>query len=514
MKGLLSFYSWRYPITLVYMLQSVEYRPGPYLAWFWRVQNFNKVMQRRSLDRTRAAQMLLLVVTLGVLMQVAIGIALLLWWYFGFTLQLFGHSWTHVWGDWRLGAFLVASYPLTIAHLVAIPLLLGDWFVVRPAQQRTIRRSERLFKNHGGIKLAVAGSYGKTTMKEILLTVLSAGKKVAATPANKNVPTSHAQFADRLSGREDIVIIEYGEGQPGDVGRLARQTHPTHAVITGIAPAHLDRYKTLARAAKDIFSVADYVAPKQVYVNVDSSDAKPYVTKRMRGYDSRNAIGWKVSAVKVSMEGTKFTLSKKTTTEEAPSKSKTKKASAKTKKPKTTMHKLQLTSKLLGRHQVGPLAFAAAFALEQGMTDEQVAAGVAATAPFEHRMQPYVMNGAWIIDDTYNGNLEGVRAGTQLLHELPARRKWYVTPGLVDQGNDTTRVHRHMGELIAAAKPDTVVLIANSVTSYIQAGLRAGGFEGELYVESNPLHFYTNLQYFVAAGDLVLMQNDWTDNYA
>jgi UDP-N-acetylmuramyl pentapeptide synthase len=172
-----------------------------------------------------------------------------------------------------------------------------------------------------------------------------------------------------------------------------------------------------------------------------------------------------------------------------------------------------LQSQLIGIHQVGPLAVVAALAAELGLTDKQIEAGIAATQPFEHRMQPYQLDGAWVIDDTYNGNIEGIRAGTALLKTLPARRKIYVTPGLVDQGPETQRVHEEMGEFIAAAMPNIVVLMQNSVTKFIEAGLKTGGYSGELIIEKDPLHFYTNLSLFVAKGDLVLMQNDWTDNY-
>jgi len=138
---------------------------------------------------------------------------------------------------------------------------------------------------------------------------------------------------------------------------------------------------------------------------------------------------------------------------------------------------------------------------------------VAKTVPFEHRMQPYTLNGAWVIDDTYNGNIEGVRAGTALLKSLDAVRKLYVTPGLVDQGHETKNIHEQMGVLIAAAKPDIVVLMKNSVTPYIEKGLKQGLFGGELRIETDPLGYYRNLDQHIATGDLVLMQNDWPDNY-
>jgi UDP-N-acetylmuramyl pentapeptide synthase len=98
--------------------------------------------------------------------------------------------------------------------------------------------------------------------------------------------------------------------------------------------------------------------------------------------------------------------------------------------------------------------------------------------------------------------------------DIAAKRKIYITPGLVDQGEEMERVHIEVGKLIAEAKPNLVVLMQNSVTDFIEKGLKQAKFEGEVRTERDPLEFYTNLNQFVAAGDLVVMQNDWTDNYA
>ncbi len=475
---LLSLYRPGYPSVLVYMLQASEYRVGPYLNWLWRTKDFSQVKKRRQLEPTRAARLLLSALRLGMLLQIAAGLVLI---YFG--------GWHHLAGGLALGAALIISYPVVWSHLVVLPLLMGRELSAKPKEQRLIRESGKVFERHPGVKIAIAGSYGKTTMKELLNTVLSEGLKVAATPANKNVSSSHARFAAKLKGDEDVLIIEYGEGEPGDVARFARITKPTHAVITGLAPAHLDRYKTLRAAGEDIFSVADYLKGKHVYVNNESPSVKPFLKPAYELFDTGGALGWKVEDVAVSLDGTGFGLKKGRQT-------------------------LQLKSGLIGRHQVGYLALAAALAMELGLTAEQVTAGIAKTVPFEHRMQPYQLAGAWVVDDTYNGNLEGLRAGTRLLKDLPARRKIYVTPGLVDQGEETKPVHIEAGKLIAAANPDLVVLMKNSVTGFIRQGLAAGKFKGEVRVEPDPLDFYTNLAHFVAAGDLVVMQNDWTDNYA
>jgi len=228
---------------------------------------------------------------------------------------------------------------------------------------------------------------------------------------------------------------------------------------------------------------------QQVYVNNESPDIESFLKPSYETFNQKGALGWRVEQIEIGLDGTRFTL----------------------KKGKKS---LNLQSGLIGRHQIGFLAFAAALGLQLGLTDKQVQAGIAKTAPFEHRMQPYQLSGAWVVDDTYNGNLEGIRAGTQLLKDLEAKRKIYVTPGLVDQGEETERVHLEVGKLIAAAQPDLVVLMQNSVTDFIAKGLKEGKFQGELRLENDPLDFYTNLAHFVAAGDLVVMQNDWTDNYA
>jgi UDP-N-acetylmuramoyl-tripeptide--D-alanyl-D-alanine ligase len=317
---------------------------------------------------------------------------------------------------------------------------------------------------------------------------LGEGKKVAATPANKNVAISHAHFAQSLSKDVDIIIIEYGESRPGDIMRFANITQPTHGVITGLAPAHLDRYKSIAKAGEDIFSIANFLGNNNVYVNGESLLAEKFIKSEFVIYSQNGLADWTVSNVKLTIKGTSFHLKHK-------------------------QQSLHLHTELLGRHNIGPIVLAVVLADEFGLSTKQIIAGVAKTVAFEHRMQPYKLSDAWIIDDTYNGNIEGIRAGTALLAELPAKRKIYVTPGLVDQGKEKESVHIKAGELIALSGCDIVVLMKNSATNYIQAGLNNLGFKGQVHIEPEPLKFYSNLSEYVAAGDLVMLQNDWTDNY-
>lgn len=476
----LSPYFLTYPAALTYMLQASEYRTQAYLKWLLRTRDFSSVQYRKRLDLTPKARLIKAVLSLGMLVEVLLGLFLVI---YGIV-----KSGADIWRI-EIGAAIILAYPFIWALVIVLPLEFARLFIVEPKQAKQIAESSELFKKHQAIKIAVAGSYGKTTMKELLKTVLSEGKRVAVTPANKNVPSEHAKFISSLEGKKDILVIEYGEGAPGDVARFAKNTHPDYAVITGLAPAHLDKYKTLAAAGDDIFSLAEYLKNKNVYVNADSPETKPYLKPQHITYSEKGAGEWRASNIKVGFDGVGFSLS-------------------------NGQEILKLHSALLGRHQVGPLSVAAALARKLGLSAQQVEKGIAQTKAFAHRMQPRQIDGAWIIDDTYNGNIEGIKAGCALLSELPAKRKIYVTPGLVDQGSASEAVHLKLGQLVAAAQPDLVVLINNSVTKFIKAGLDAGGFKKELKIIDDPLNFYSNIDSLIASGDLLLMQNDWTDNYA
>lgn len=470
MKKLFSYYTLRLPVLIVYMLQQVEYNPHKFLRWIIRFPDMTRVMRRQELVWTMKARAL--VVITGSLLAFYYLMAV---WYLLF-IPIFG-----------VITFLLTPY-LVIA-LTYLIIVAGWLYYEEPRRNYLIKRGKRIFVEHKGIKIAISGSYGKTSMKEILNTVLSEGKKVAATPGNRNVPISHAGWAKQLNGDEEVLLIEYGEAEPGDIKKLASLSQPDYGIITGLAPNHLDGYKTLERVAKDLLSLKDYVSSEKIYVNRDSRPLMNFDIKEFSKYSSEKVLGWKIDKVKLGLEGTSFQMKKGSKV-------------------------LSLKSGLLGEHQIGPLALAAALADKLGLNKSQIERGIANTVAYEHRMQARQQHGAWIIDDTYNGSLEGMRAGLKLLKELSAKRKIYVTPGLVDQGEETEAVHLELGQLIAAAEPERVVLMQNSVTHYILRGLEAGRYKGELQIEADPLAYYSNLEHVIAAGDLVLMQNDWTDNYA
>lgn len=466
-----------YSKAIAYMLQSTEYEWAPYVTWLTRVKSTKKLMYRRKLEPTKAARLFR---NLAFMLLFSYYILLIVASVYAFNTSTYALF---------LGLFILFMLgPYFVGLIVVVPLVIANIFVRLPKQKRLIQRSKSIFAHHPGTKIAVAGSYGKTSMKEMLGVVLGSEKNVAITPANKNVASSHALFASKLSGKEDVLIVEFGEGKPGDVKKFTATVQPDLVVVTGIAPAHLDKYKTMQAVTKDILSATDSLEPSSVYINGDGEHAGG-TKKDWNVYSAKGADDCHVSQVHVHVNLLRFEV-------------------------KTKHAAYKIKTGLVGRHTIGPLIACILIAEKIGISKQAIETSIAGLTPYEHRMQPRPLQGAWIIDDTYNGNVEGIKAGLAFLKEIDATRKIYVTPGLVDQGSLTTSIHREIGKHIADASPDIVVLMKNSVTKYIQQGLKDSGFTGQIRIESDPLSFYTHIADFIATGDVVLMQNDWTDNYA
>ncbi len=476
MRHWTSAYRLGYAADITYMLQSVLYDPKVFLKWWKRVRDFRRVQHRRTLNKTSAASKLLLLARVITLIDIVVAPVILI------ALII-------------LGAGLIISVPLLVflLHPILLPLILivplavAKKLIKEPRDKALLAAATKIYVAHPGTIIAVAGSYGKTTMKEILSTVLSEGGKTAATFGNMNVPVSLAKFAQRLDGDEKFVVVEFGEGYRGDVARMSKLTDPDIGIITGLAPNHLDEYKTMDNLASDLMSLSAHLKHQNIYVAGDNEKLRSLASHGETVFDADGLKGWKVSSIISGLDGIAFTLNKGSKT-------------------------FRLRSKLVGRHLIAPLALAAVLADSLGLSKREIETGVTKTKPFEHRLQPRYVHGAWIIDDSYNGNLEGMRAGLSLLAELKTTgRKVYVTPGLVDQGDETDKVHLELGNLIAQANPDQVVLMKNSATDMIQHGMAS--YKGEVIIADDPLKYYENLELTLANGDIVLLQNDWTDNY-
>lgn len=385
---------------------------------------------------------------------------------------------------------------LSAATFILWPL---DWLV----KQMVIARAKRKLKQCPHLKIiGLAGSYGKTTTKEMVAGALQAKFRILKTSANINTPLGIAHLIlKNLTPDTEIFIVEMGEYYPGDIKAICALTPPDIAVITGVNEAHLERFKALDKTAATIFEIATFAKPgAKMILNADDATVKRWSEKlglssKALFYSARHhpACPYRWEAPQWGDMGTGQT--------------------AELWKNSTRLGEVK--TQLLGQYALGSIAAAFLVSQNLGVSFTDAKQGIEAVTPIPHRLQPIPsQSGVLVIDDSYNGNPAGVREAIAVLARFTSRRKIFITPGLVEMGSSAPAVHRRLGQELASAA-NLIILIKNSVTPYLAEGLKSVGFPAEqiIYFFSSP-EAHAALPDLVKPGDVVLFQNDWPDNYA
>ena len=343
--------------------------------------------------------------------------------------------------------------------------------------------------------IGITGSYGKTTFKEALKTVLEEKYRVIATPENKNTPIGLSRLIfDNLSPEFDILIAEMGAYKIGDIKELCQIAHPDLAVLTGINESHLERFKSIKNTIRGKFEiVTNAKLNASVFLNADNK----FVGSKEVNFYSENKFNRTTYSIKNKIylpdaKGLEFDLA------EVPGEN-------------VIGH---FRTALIGDYILGTLMGVIEIALKLNLTLAEIQRGLNRLEPVSHRLEPILTaQNVLIIDDSYNGNPAGVKEAVKVLARFSDRRKIYLTPGMVEMGKASLKIHRELGENLATVA-DKVILIKNSVSEYIREGLLSKGFsEDNLTIYPTADSAHSDIKNILKPGDVIIFQNDWTDNY-
>ena len=358
-----------------------------------------------------------------------------------------------------------------------------------------VRRAEKKLAQFPNlIKIGITGSFGKTSTKNFLATILSEKYSVCATPFNFNTPTGITKTVlQNLTLGHQVFIAEMGARQQGDIQELCEIVEPKYGILTSIGAQHIATFKSLENVKRTKMELPKYLGTKGFCVfNIDS----PAVAEILPQSDCRKCtVSINGSAdifatdIVTSSEGTRFTLhmDKKT---------------------------LECSTKLLGLHNIDNLLLCVALARELGLSDQQILSGISKVAPVEHRLQLInAENGVTILDDTYNASIEGSQRALEVLEMFEGRRKIVITPGLVELGTMERLENYNFGKRIS--KVANIVIIVNK-SNYlsIRQGLLDSGFdETKIYEAENLFATQEIMKQILLSGDVILWENDLPDNY-
>ncbi|MEX1052346.1 MAG: UDP-N-acetylmuramoyl-tripeptide--D-alanyl-D-alanine ligase [Patescibacteria group bacterium] len=384
--------------------------------------------------------------------------------------------------------------PLTISVALLYPL---DYF----SKKYLISKAQAKIKRLKDLKIiAIAGSYGKTTFKEILYTILSEKYKVLKTPDSINTPVGISRLIiSQLSNDYDVFIVEMGEYYRRDIKKLCDITPPNIAVVTGINEAHFERMKSLNNTIATIFEVVDYSRQNALVVlNMSNKLVRENYknhtkNKKVIFYGENTKSNIKAKDITFNPEKLKLTFSLYD--------------------GRSLIDNFSLS--ILARYLIDDIVGAVHVANTLNTPMAFIKKGIDNITPIQFRLNPKydVENDVVFIDDTFNSNPEGVKEAIRILNEFKNRRKIYVTPGMAEAGQKSREIHLKIAKILSKTA-DLVILIDTSAAKFIKEGLKKNNFpDNKIKIFDHQQDVYDDMSNWSKSGDVILFQNIWPENY-
>ncbi|HEV7552349.1 MAG TPA: UDP-N-acetylmuramoyl-tripeptide--D-alanyl-D-alanine ligase [Candidatus Angelobacter sp.] len=302
--------------------------------------------------------------------------------------------------------------------------------------------------------LAVTGSAGKTTTKEILAHILATRFRVMKSSGNLNNHIGLPLQLLKLEAEHDFGVVEMGMNHAGENRALGELAHHDLAVVTAVAPVHLEFFGSLAEIARAKYEIIETLPSGGVAVlNADDE----YVSQFGRDFKGKVVtFGIKrtadVTAQEIKLngaEGSTFELVVGSIGE-------------------------PVTFPLVGEHNIYNALAAAAAAMDRGISPSQAAAALSSISPPDKRGQVLHLHGATIINDCYNSNPRALEAMIDTLASMKAERRILVVGEMLELGPTAETLHRECGTHAAEKKIDVVIGVRGMARAVAEAACGSG----------------------------------------
>lgn len=393
------------------------------------------------------------------------------WWLFGVC----------VW------AIVLAPYAVLLANICNRPIEKGinRWY---------INDARKMLKSCPDLKIiGITGSYGKTSVKYYLNTLLGAGFDVLMTPESYNTPMGIVKtIRTSLKATNEIFLCEMGARHVGDIKEDCDIVDPQIGIITSIGNQHFETFKSQENIVKtklELFDALPEGAPR--FINGDNAIIREYdMHKGAITYGLAEDNAYRAFDLEYSEKGAKF----------------------KVKAPDGCVCEYQ--TELLGEHSVINITGAIAVAHELGIPMEKLRIPVRRLEGAPHRLQMVAKGGnLTIIDDSYNSNPNGANMALCTLGGFKGVRI-LVTPGMVELGAQEYDCNFELGAS-ATKYCDYIIPVGKTQTKPIQDGVASTGFDmSKMYVAETLQDAMSFVQGIVTDQmKYVLLENDLPDNY-
>ncbi len=383
----------------------------------------------------------------------------------------------------------IAFAPFSLLPLLLPYLLcLVNW-VCAPFEnarnRRYVLRAGKVLEESNCIRVGIVGSYGKTSVKHILKTILAEKYAVLETPQSYNTPMGVARTITKegLDGVE-VFIAEMGARKRGDIQELCDWIKPDYAIFTGVCEQHIATFQTLdnvfAEKSKIIENSKMTVCAETLKerVNAVFGDKETVCFAEMQTVNEIEFLATQTKCV-ITLGG----------------------------------ERISVETSLLGNAAIENILLAATLAHTMGVSAEEIERGIAKITPIPHRLQLIEKGGVYILDDGYNCNPRSAMEAITALGRFEGR-KCIVTPGIVEGGVLEEKINVELGNAIAESGVDYTILVGETLVCAVKNGyLEKGGNEETLVMAKTLDEAKTYLSKWLQTGDAVLFLNDLPDVY-
>jgi UDP-N-acetylmuramoyl-tripeptide--D-alanyl-D-alanine ligase len=300
----------------------------------------------------------------------------------------------------------------------------------------------------------VTGSAGKTSTKEILAHILMTQYRVLKSTGNLNNHIGLPLQLLKLEPGHDVAVVEMGMNHLGEIRALGTLAHHDLAIVTSVAPVHLEFFNSLADIARAKYEIIETLHPGGVAVlNADDD----YVCQFGRDFKGKVVTFGLHRAADVCARnivihpsgGSSFDLIVEGVRE-------------------------PVELPLLGEHNIYNALAATAAAVEKGITPSQIAAALATVQPGDKRGQLLQVNGATIINDCYNSNPKALESMVDTLAQMKAQRRILIAGEMLELGPTGEKLHREAGCHAAQKKIDIIIGVRGLAKALVEGAASAG----------------------------------------
>lgn len=317
--------------------------------------------------------------------------------------------------------------------------------LLTPDTLQALQELATLHRRHFDIPLiAIGGSNGKTTTKELVAAVLSSQYPCHFTKGNLNNQIGLPLTLLAMPPETEVAVIEMGANKPGDMTELCQIAEPTHGLLTNIGKEHLEGFGSLEGVKKSEGELYDYLRQHKGWAFVNGSEK---YLKTMSRQLKRRLLYLETNQLEVQPEHILVQRLHPTPFVQAAFLDE-------------NDRRITVQSQLVGRHNFFNIMTAIALGLYFKVPGEKIKSAIEAYKPANNRSQIIRQDSNTYLLDAYNANPSSMQAALETLAELPAQHKVAILGDMLELGDSSPEEHQAILSFCKRRKiADQIVLV-------------------------------------------------------